>query len=108
MSGLAALELPAAPTTLGAAICAVPHLGSLCSSILDTKDPGSGIKIMRLVNKQLRTAMLRVMKGYTLIMDDKATDLMSEMCLLRCTTLVKLLVKITPYLEGWWTESILL
>lgn len=87
--------------TLGDAITAVPQLGISCSSILtDPYVPGSGMKLMRLISKQLRTAMLGVVQGYTLNLNGKAVTLMDEMALLQKAELIRLCVRVTHGSEG--------
>lgn len=63
--------------TLDEVVRVVPQLGILCSNVLMGAAPGSGIKTMRLVNKQLRLSMLHVVQGYTLRLNGAPLHLMS-------------------------------
>lgn len=60
-----------APTTLAEAITAVPQLRSSCILVLTCPQDasGTGIKLLRLVSKQLCNAMLGAVRGYTLTLD---------------------------------------
>lgn len=82
--------------TLGDTVAAVPQLGEACSSILETGFPGSGLKRMRLVSKQLRSAMLGTVQGYTLRLDGNTASLGDETRLLQSTRLSRLKVVVTP------------
>lgn len=86
--------------TLGGAIAAVPQLGSTCSLALADGDPGSGIKLLRLVSKQMRTAMVSVVQGYTLCLDGSGASLLNEMGLLQDTRLSRLCVIVTDDTDG--------
>lgn len=58
-----------AATTFGLALLRDP-LASACISALDSEgQPGSGLKVLRLVNKQVKTAMHRAIKGYRVVID---------------------------------------
>lgn len=87
-------------TVLGSVITAVPQLGSFCSSALATDELGSGLKQLRLVCKHLCTAMMRVVRGYTLRLDGKGFDLMGQINLLQGTSLSYLDVLVTAYNHG--------
>lgn len=76
-------------TTLGHVIAAVPQLANACSSAMTTVGdiPGFGLKLMRLVNKQLGSAMLGVVSGYTLTLDGEALLSDKELSFLAATKL---------------------
>lgn len=87
--------------TFGSTVSAVPHLGNICSSALTSGDiPGSGLRIMRLVNRQLRIAMLEVVQGYTLHLHGRTTDLLDQINLLESTRLSQLRVVVTDDADG--------
>lgn len=50
---------------------------------------GSGLKVLRLVNKQVCAAMIRAVKGYTLVIDGVSEDL-PENNMLKLTQLSRL------------------
>lgn len=83
-----------ATISLGAAIAAVPQLGEACISILTDTRPGSGLKVMRLVCKELQAAMLGVVRGYTLCLDGRADGLADQMKFLKSTSLTHLRISI--------------
>lgn len=89
-----------AVTTLGEAISAVPQLGRDCSAVLTVAVPGSGLKLMRLVSRHLRTAMLGVVQGYTLLLDGSSPGLFREMALLEHTSLSHLHVVVKDHIFG--------
>lgn len=68
--------------TLHGVISIVPQLGVACGAVLNTAAPGSGLKLMRLVSKQLSIAMMDVVQGYTLRLDAASDGLVKEMALL--------------------------
>lgn len=81
----------------------VSELGIACSVILSTKLPGSGLKLMRLVSKQLSIAMMALVQSYTVKIDGCGTGLMGmEMALLKYsrTRLSHLRVVITDNTAG--------
>lgn len=86
--------------TLFGAISAVPTLGSRCSSVLTDGVPGSGLKTMRLVSKQIRAAMLDAVTGYTLRLNGSAQSLMNEMGMLQGTKLSCLRVVVMDDADG--------
>lgn len=85
---------------LAEAITAVPELGNLCSSVLTDYVPGSGLKTLRLVNKQISAAMLRVVQGYTLSLDGSFTGLPKEISLLQDARLSVLRVVVPKHTAG--------
>lgn len=87
-------------TTLGAAVAAVPQLGEACSLVLTYDRPGSGLKVMRLVCKDLCTAMLGVVRGYSLHLDGRAAGLENQITLLESTRLTHLCVAVFADREG--------
>lgn len=101
MSESAATDVSVAPTTLGLAVFKVPQLRSICSTVLATDVPGSGLKVMRLVCKQLCKAMLREVQGYCLTLDGKTLD-MCEMSFLQSTSMSYLRVNFTAHMNGGW------
>lgn len=80
---------------LGDTISAVSQLGEACSAVLATAGAGSGLKVMRLVSRQLSTAMLSVVQGYTLQLDGRSAGLLNEMALLESTRMSHLRVVVT-------------
>lgn len=76
------------------AITAVPQLGTSCSLILTDGTPGSGIKLMRLVSKQLRLAMMSVVQGYTLNLNGSGAGLLEKMTVLQSSRLSCLRVSV--------------
>lgn len=87
--------------TIGSVVSAVPYLGTSCNSALATEGiPGSGLKLMRLVSRQLRTSMLDLVQGYTLHLDGKATGLVDQKTLLESTRLTHLRVEVTDQYDG--------
>lgn len=88
-----------APKTLGDVISAVPKLWSSCSIALADGNLGSGIKLMRLVSKQLRTAMLCTVQGYTLDFTESGVGLLNRFSLLQDTRL-SLLRVVAPTSTG--------
>lgn len=87
--------------TFCSTISAVPCLGSSCSSALSIDGiPGSGLKLMRLVNRQLRAIMLDVVQGFTLHLDGRATGLLEQMNLLGGTQLTNLRVVVKDDYNG--------
>lgn len=91
--------------TLDGIVSAVPQLGDACSSVMNKvcrngAIPGSGLKLMRLVNKQLSMAMLGTVQGYTLKLDGRSAGLMVEMALLERTRLSHLRVVVTEDAVG--------
>lgn len=71
-------------TTLCEAMTASPQLRSSCIRVVnqDQEDPGKGIKLLRLVSKQLRSVMLSEVRGYTLNIDGEGSGPISQMSLL--------------------------
>lgn len=58
-----------------------------CLAALNQADkPGSGLKVLRLVNKHMNQALLRKIQGYTLVLDGKPKNL-PKTGLLRLTQL---------------------
>lgn len=88
--------------TLEGTIAAVPQLGSSCSKVLEDffGVPGSGIKLMRLVSKQLRVAMLGMVQGYTLLLNGSGEQLLKEMALFQNTRLSCLRVIVSHERHG--------
>lgn len=83
------------------AISEVPQLRAICSSALSTDGiPGSGLKLLRLVSRNLRKAMLGVIQSYTLQLDGRATRLLNQMNLLESTRLSHLQVVVTDDYHG--------
>lgn len=62
--------------TLDGVISVVPQLGIACSAILTTSIAGSGLKLMRLVSRQLSIAMMDRVQGYTLKLSPFSDSLM--------------------------------
>lgn len=90
-------------TTLGEAICAVPELQHSCCTVMTRPHvAGPGIKNLRLVSKQLRVAMVGMMKGYTLCLDGSAADLIDKMNLLQSARISRLTVIVKAKLKGGW------
>lgn len=88
------------PTTLSEAISAVPHLGTMCGLALTDDVLGSGLKVMRLVSKHLRTAMLGTIQGYTLQLNGQASSTFDHMHLLEHSRLSQLRVVLTDHNHG--------
>lgn len=87
--------------TLGEVITAVPQLGTACSLALTHVDtPGSGIKLMRLLSKQLSTAMLGAVQGYTLHLDGSGGRLLNQTAFLHGIRLSCLRVVVTEDSKG--------
>lgn len=86
------------PTTFGDAISAAPQLGNMCILLLTADNVSSGLKHMRLVSKQVRSAMLRLVRGYNMQLDGSATSLVAEMSLLENARLSRL--RVTVVSEG--------
>lgn len=84
------------PTTLGDVVSAVPQLALACSAALTSEGdlPGTGTKLMRLVSRTLRTAMLAIISGYTLTLDGKNVLSDKELSLLARTNLSFLRVQV--------------
>lgn len=88
-------------TDLGKALSSVPFLRAACSSALSTADtPGSGLKLMRLINWEIRMAMLDMVQGCTLHLDGKAAELLDEISLLESASLSRLHVIVTDLAYG--------
>lgn len=103
---MAATEVDIAATTLASAISAFPELGQICSTALDRDTPSSGLKIMRMVSKDMRTAMLGVVQGYEMTLDGRAADLLAEIIFLQGTSLSQLIVGVTGRPNGELDESL--
>lgn len=88
------------PTTLSTAISAVPHLGTMCGLALADDVLGSGLKVMRLVSRHLRSAMLGTIQGYTLHLDGHAGATFEHMHLLEHSRLSQLRVFLTDHHHG--------
>lgn len=87
-------------TTFEDVISAVPHLGTTCNDTIACGIPGSGLKHLRLVSKQVRAAVLSLVQGYTLSLDGCASSLVAQMSLLEGTKLSQLQVDVTPGTHG--------
>lgn len=101
--GLQAPQHDTASTTLAEAITAFPELGKVCSTALIDEFLGSvgpGLKIMRLVSKHIRAAMLRVVQRFDLNLDGKADGLMDMMSALHTTQLSCLRVTVNRNIVG--------
>lgn len=94
-------------TTLDATFSAVPELRNRCSSVLANDSPGSGLKLLRLVSRQIRTAMLAVVEGYTLSLDGSNIGLMDELSLLQSTKLSRVRVIVTKDTYGELSQRML-
>lgn len=94
-------------TTLDDATSAVPELRNRCSSVLTEACPGSGLKTMRLVSKQVGVAMLSAVTAYTLSLDGSNVGLMDELRLLQNTKLSRLRVVVTKDTYGKLTALML-
>lgn len=77
--------MTSACTTLEGLISIVPELGMACSMASTVSVPGSGLKLMRLVSRQLSIDMMAVVKGYTLNLDGCSTGVMEQLALLQRT-----------------------
>lgn len=82
------------------AFVVVPQLREACASILTWDAAGSGMKHMRLVNKQLRTAMLCLVKGFTLCLGTRGRQLNNEISLLKDSRFLELRVNFAPESAG--------
>lgn len=87
------------PTTFLSAMDSEP-VASACITALQRRDkhssliPGSGLKVLRLVSKQLRTLITRShIQGYTLLIDGSAEDV-PDVQLLKLTQLSRLCIKV--------------
>lgn len=85
---------------LAEVISAVPQLGISCSTVLTDGTSGSGVKLLRLVSKQLRASMLGVLQGYTLQLNGSGAGLEDQMGLLQHARLSRLLVVVTDDANG--------
>lgn len=88
------------PISLGAAIAAVPQLGEACNFVLSDSTPGLGLKVMRLVCKELQVAMLGVIRGYSLCLDGRADGLADQLKFLESTSLTHLRIAIITECGG--------
>lgn len=80
-------------TDFGQAVAAVPQLAQTCSSVLGPDIPGSGLKLMRLVSRQLSSMLLATVSGYTLRLDGGAQGIsQAEVAVLAGTKLSHLRV----------------
>lgn len=86
--------------TFDGVVNAVPQLRDACCSDLSGYYPGLGVKLLRLVCKQLRVSSLDLVQGYTLALDGKNVSLMSEMILLKGTRLSRLKVVLNTGVDG--------
>lgn len=84
-----------AAKTLAEVIVAVPQLRTACSNAVSDGTQGSGIKLMRLVCKQLGTVMLGVVQSYTLQLNKGGAGLDEQMSLLQDARLSCLRVVVT-------------
>lgn len=89
----------AGPTFAGT-ILAVPELASICSIAMTDGTPGSGTKLMRLVSKQLRSAMLGTVRSFALVLDGSGVGMMQQMTVLQDTRLSCLRVLVIDDTEG--------
>lgn len=82
-------------------VAAVPQLAADCSSALTSKElPGSGLKLLRLVSRQLRTALLRAIAGYTLHLEGGTSEMNDVVRLLADTKLSHLTVIVQSTTAG--------
>lgn len=93
-------------TTFDDAMCGVPKLRELCKTVMTGAIPGSGIKLLRLVSKQLGVAMLGPVQAYTLTLDGHAGSdtFLHQMSLLESTLLTRLRVTFVDNTTGGWGE----
>lgn len=86
--------------TLDEVISAIPQLGMACSAVLTIAVPGSGLKLMRLVSRQMSTVMLGMVQGYTLQLDGRSPGLFTQMALLALTRMSHLRVVVSDRTAG--------
>lgn len=90
------MELP----TLVDVLSAVPQLRGSCRFDLPDGTPGMGVKVMRLVSKELRSLMLDVVQGSVLNLNGRDSCPVKEIALLQGTSLSRLRVVATSAPKG--------
>lgn len=87
--------------TLSQVMVAVPQLATTCGlAQTGGESLGFGIKLLRLVSKQMRIAMLSVVRGYTLTLSGTTLSLTDEMTVLQSSKLSRLHVKVKAASSG--------
>lgn len=94
-----------AVTTLEEVMCKVPELRNRFGPVLAREGPGSCLKALRLVSRQLRATMLAVVGGYTLILHGRDVDLTEEMRFLSNFKLSRLRVAVAKEPSGWLDQT---
>lgn len=98
---MTAVELHAELATFGSTVASVPQLRSMCSTVLSANVSGSGLKALRLVSKQMRSAMLGAVQGFSLQLHGRPVN-PKEIRLLQNTSISYLHVLVTSHMAGEW------
>lgn len=89
-----------ASTTCVAALAVVADQGNTFTSLTAANEPGSGLKLLRLLGPECAACMLGLVKGYTLALDGTDESLMRQISLLAKCKLSRLRVVLTADTDG--------